>query len=87
MVYFGPVISLWPNIEELAITKRRKLDNNWFWKVLLRTLLEEANVLNTDLRVAIISFYESWKGLKLRIGIDQTQIQTIEEKNIRIRRK
>jgi len=57
---------------------QRKLDNNWFWKVLLRTLLEEAKVLNTDLRVAIISFYESWKGLKLRIGIDYIQIQTKE---------
>ena len=66
---------------------QRKLDNNWFWKVLLRILLEEAKVLNTDLRVAIISFYESWKGLKLRIGIDQTQIQTREQKTIRIRRK
>lgn len=78
MVYFGPVISLWPNIEKLV--KYDALDNNWFWKVLLRILLEEANVLNTDLRVAIISFYESWKGLKLRIGIDQTQIQTRKKK-------
>ena len=63
-----------------SIIMQRKLDNNWFWKVLLRSLLEEAKVLNTDLRVAIISFYESWKGLKLRIGIDQTQIQTREQK-------
>ena len=37
-------------------------------------------MLNTDLRVAIISFYESWKGLKLQIGIDQTQIKQ-ESKN------
>ena len=44
-------------------------------------------MLNTDLRVAIISFYESWKGLKLRIGIDQTQIQTKEQKNHQITKK
>ena len=44
-------------------------------------------MLNTDLRVAIISFYESWKGLKLRVGIDQTQIQTKEQKIIKLRRK